>query len=95
MFTDPKGDNIFFSEKSPSGWQVIDFQLSIKGPVPTDLAYIMSTGTVKPDVYEKHEEQVLRSFYDEFQKHTVHYKSDVYPFEKFVEEYVVMAHVRL
>ena len=38
-------------------------------------------------------QEVLQLFYDEFQKHTAAYKSDVYPFEKFREEYKMMQHL--
>ncbi len=51
---DLRGDNIFFcspSERHPDGWLCIDFQLMFRGPVPSDLAYLMGTGSVLPDVY--------------------------------------------
>ena len=48
------GDNIFFCDalrNYPDGWLCIDFQLMFRGPVPSDLAYLMSSGSVLPDVY--------------------------------------------
>ena len=58
------------------GWMLIDFQLMFKGPIPSDLAYLMSSGSVLPSVYNDGEEEVLRLFYDEFQKHTKAYTPD-------------------
>ena len=45
-----------------------------------------------PEVYQN-EEEVLKCFYDEFQKHTKAYKSDVYSFVQFKEEYNMMQHL--
>ena len=52
---DFRGDNIFFCTPTaayPEGWLVIDFQLLFRGPVPSDLAYLMNSGSVLPSVYE-------------------------------------------
>ena len=67
---DLPGDNIFFCDPSPEfpyGWLCIDFQLMFRGPVPSDLAYLMNSGTVLPEVYTGDNlELVLRTFYDAF-----------------------------
>lgn len=89
---DLRGDNLFFSDRAACGWMAIDFQLMLKGPIPTDLAYLMSSATVLPEVYQN-EEMVLKYFYEEFQKHTKAYKSDVYSFEQFKQEYEMMQHL--
>lgn len=47
----PRGDNFFFTKENPDGWMAIDFQLTFKGPIPSDLAYLMSSGSVLPSVY--------------------------------------------
>ena len=36
---DFRGDNLFFTDTEECGWQLIDFQLTFKGPIPSDLAY--------------------------------------------------------
>ncbi len=76
---DLRGDNIFFCEKSadyPDGWLCIDFQLLFRGPVPSDLAYLMSSGSVLPEVYSGEGlSTVLRAFYDQFMARTSLYKS--------------------
>eukprot|EP00038_Savillea_parva_P012689 m.206321 g.206321 ORF g.206321 m.206321 type:complete len:449 (+) comp23311_c0_seq1:144-1490(+) len=90
---DFRGDNIFLTNANKEGWQCIDFQLMYKGPIPSDLGYLMSTASVTDEVYTEHEDTILHCFYDEFQKHTKAYKKDVYPFEKFKEEYITMLHV--
>eukprot|EP00912_Choanoflagellata_sp_UC4_P001006 UC4_evm4s619 len=90
---DLRGDNLFFTDTNAEGWMAIDFQLGLKSPVPSDLAYLMVSGSVLPEVYNEGEEKVLRAFYDEFQKHTQAYKSDVYSFEQMKKEYLVMSHL--
>ena len=90
---DLRGDNIFFTDTNSHGWAAIDFQLQFKGPVPSDLAYLLSSGTVAPEVYNDGLEEILHLFYDEFQKHTKAYKPDSYPFEKFESEFYKMSHV--
>ena len=89
---DLRGDNFFFDNEG-DGWAAIDFQLAFKGPVPTDLAYLMSSGTVLPEVYEGGLDEVLHCFYDEFQKHTKAYTSATYSFEQFEKEFYRMTHV--
>ena len=55
----------------PDGWLCIDFQLMFRGPVPSDLAYLMNSGTVLPEVYTGENRQtVLRAFYDQFMAKT-------------------------
>ncbi|HXQ47471.1 MAG TPA: hypothetical protein VN806_12695 [Caulobacteraceae bacterium] len=92
---DLRGDNIFFCEKSadyPDGWLCIDFQLLFRGPVPSDLAYLMSSGSVLPEVYSGEGlSRVLRAFYDQFMARTSLYKS--YTYDKFVEEFAMMTTV--
>ena len=73
---DLRGDNLFLTDSNDDGWLLIDFQLMFKGPIPSDLAYLMSSGSVLPSVYNDGEEEVLQLFYDEFQKHTKAYTPD-------------------
>jgi hypothetical protein len=74
---DLRGDNIFFCDRSavyPDGWLCIDFQLMFRGPVPSDLAYLMSSGSVLPEVYAgENRTKVLRSFYEQFMAKTRQY----------------------
>jgi len=72
---DLRGDNLFFDEKMPHGWMAIDYQMNFKGPVVSDLAYILMTGTVHPDVYQNHTDELIELFYTEFMKQTVKYKT--------------------
>ena len=92
---DMKGDNIFFcepSERYPDGWLCIDFQLMFRGPVPSDLAYLMSSGSVLPEVYSGHNlEHVLRWFYEQFMEKTKQYPN--YTYNVFVDEYMMMTAV--
>ena len=89
---DLRGDNIFFCQPSrqyPHGWLCIDFQM-FRGPVPSDLAYLMGTGTVRPDVYGGENLQlVLRTFYEQFRSKTSIYQD--YSYDQFRPR--VRAHV--
>lgn len=71
---DLRGDNLFFNEKLPHGWMAIDYQMNFKGPVVSDLAYILMTGTVQPEVYQNHTDELIEFFYTEFMKKTSKYK---------------------
>ena len=65
-----------------------------KGPIPSDLAYLMTSGSVTPEVYTDHEDTILRTFYDEFQLHTKAYtQASGYTYEKFVDEYKATLHI--
>jgi hypothetical protein len=92
---DLRGDNIFFcepSERYPDGWLCIDFQLMFRGPVPSDLAYLLGTGSVLPDVYSGEAlHRVLRAFYDQFMLQTQRYQD--YRYEQFVAEFAMMSTV--
>ncbi|MFN0145795.1 MAG: oxidoreductase family protein [Dehalococcoidia bacterium] len=92
---DFRGDNIFFCEPNaqyPDGWLCIDFQLLFRGPIPSDLAYLMNSGSVLPEVYaSENVEKVLHSFYEQFMAKTKVYKD--YTYEKFRSEYATMATV--
>ena len=92
---DMRGDNIFFcdsSERHPDGWLAIDYQLMFRGPVPSDLAYLMTSATVSPQVFTGQQRQaVKRAFYECFMKKTKHYKD--YTWEQFELEYSVMSTV--
>ena len=92
---DLRGDNIFFCEAGPEypdGWLCIDFQLMFRGPVPSDLAYLMGTGSVLPEVYTgDNMQKIVRSFYDQFMEKTHLYKD--YPYEQFMREYAMMTTV--
>jgi hypothetical protein len=48
----PAGDNLFTTEANADGWMAIDFQLTLKAPIPTDLAYLMASASVLPVVYD-------------------------------------------
>jgi hypothetical protein len=92
---DFREDNLFFcapSERHPDGWLIIDFQQMFRGPVPSDLAYLMGSGSVLPEVYEGDgREVVLRTFYDRFMERTRRYPD--YSWEQFHREYEVMTTV--
>ncbi len=94
---DLRGDNIFFCDPSssyPDGWLCIDFQLMFRGPVPSDLAYLMGSGSVLPTVYTgENRNKVLRSFYDQFMARTQRYKG--YTYDQFEHEYAMMSTVFL
>jgi hypothetical protein len=92
---DLRGDNLFFCEPNdryPDGWLCIDFQLMFRGPVPSDLAYLMGTATVLPEVYARENlRRVLRMFYDQFMAKTVVYGA--YSYEQFEREFAMMSAV--
>jgi hypothetical protein len=92
---DFRGDNIFFCDPSPrypAGWLVIDFQLMFRGPVPSDLAYLLGSGSVLPEVYGGDgRETVLRAFYDRFMERTTRYPD--YTWEQFRAEFAMMTTV--
>jgi hypothetical protein len=92
---DLRGDNLFFcpgSANYPEGWLTIDFQLLAQGPVPSDLAYLMNSGSVLPEVYAgDNRDRVMRKFYDCYMDQTELYKD--YTWEQFLQEYAVMATV--
>lgn len=92
---DLRGDNLFFCPVSadyPEGWLTIDFQLLTRGPVASDLAYLMNSGSVLPEVYSgTNREKVLRTFYECFMDQTTRYRD--YTWEQFCHEYSVMATV--
>jgi hypothetical protein len=92
---DLRGDNIYFCanrERYPDGWFSIDFQLMFRGPVPSDLAYLMSSGSVLPEVYAgEGRKTVLRTFYDRFMASTQLYKN--YTYLQFEREFAMMTTV--
>ncbi len=92
---DLRGDNIFFCEPNgqyPEGWLCIDFQLLFRGPIPSDLAYLLSSGSVLPEVYAaENRQKIMRSFYDQFMAKTQVYKS--YTYEQFEREFETMSTV--
>lgn len=92
---DMRGDNIFFCDNHPAyphGWLCIDFQQMFRGPVPSDLAYLMSTGSVLPDVYSGDNlMRILRAFYDRFMAGTRVYPD--YSFDQFTREFATMTTV--
>jgi len=94
---DLRGDNLFFCEPGPAyphGWLTIDFQLLFRGPVPSDLAYLLNSASVLPEVYSgRGRDQVLRAFYDAFMANTRAYPD--YTWEQFLSEYAVMSTVLL
>jgi hypothetical protein len=92
---DMRGDNIFFCEghaSYPGGWLCIDFQQICRGPVPSDLAYLMGSGSVLPEVYaEANLRRILRAFYEGFMSGTQAYPD--YSYDRFVDEFIMMATV--
>lgn len=90
---DLRGDNLFFCENHasyPGGWLCIDFQLMFRGPVPSDLAYLLGSGSVLPEVYaEDNLHRILRAFYAGFMAKTKAYPD--YNYDRFVDEFVMMA----
>lgn len=93
---DMRGDNFFFCEGRPDhphGWLCIDFQQMVSGPVPSDLAYLMNSGSVLPEVYAgENQHRVLRVFYDRFMSRTRRYLD--YSYDRFVDEYRRMATIQ-
>jgi hypothetical protein len=93
---DMRGDNIFFCDDHPAypgGWLCIDFQQMFRGPVPSDLAYLLSSGTVLPEVYAAESlHWILRAFYDGFMARTRAYPD--YTYDTFVHEFATMATVQ-
>jgi hypothetical protein len=93
---DFRGDNIFFCNDHPAyseGWLCIDFQQMFRGPVPSDLAYLMSSGSVLPDVYaDDNLHRILRAFHDRFMARTNRYPA--YSYARFVEEFATMATIQ-
>ena len=94
---DLRGDNLFFcppDQQYPHGWLCIDYQLMFRGPVPSDLAYLMGSGSVLPEVYAGDNlHKVLRAFHSQFMAKTRRYRD--YSYEKFVDEYATMSTVLL
>ncbi|MFT7244538.1 MAG: hypothetical protein ACI82A_001895 [Candidatus Azotimanducaceae bacterium] len=92
---DLRGDNLFFcpvSKTYPSGWLTIDFQLLMRGPVPSDLAYLMGSGSVLPEVYKSpNRERILEAFYQQFIAKTSRYRD--YSYTQFVDEFHRMSAV--
>ena len=92
---DMRGDNIFFCKERQryiDGWLCIDFQLMFRGPVPSDLAYLMSSGSVLPEVYAGDgRKKVLKAFYDQFMAKTHLYKG--YTYYQFEREFALMTTV--
>jgi hypothetical protein len=69
----------------------IDFQMSFMGPVSSDLAYLLTSGTVQPDVYENHLDEILEEFYRQFVAKSSKYRDLTY--KQMREEFTLMAHV--
>jgi hypothetical protein len=92
---DLRGDNLFFCPQTPdypNGWLTIDFQLLTRGPIPSDLAYLMNSGSVLPEVYSgDNREKIMQAFFEAFMDSTHLYKD--YTWEQFRAEYTVMATV--
>lgn len=93
---DMRGDNFFFCEGQsdhPHGWLCIDFQQMVRGPVPSDLAYLMNSGSVLPEVYAgENQHRLLRAFFDQFMAKTRRYPA--YTYDRFVDEYRRMATIQ-
>jgi hypothetical protein len=63
-----------------------------QGPVPSDLAYLMNSGSVLPEVYSgENKERIMRTFYDAFMARTKAYPD--YTWKQFQTEYSIMASV--
>lgn len=93
---DFRGDNLFFCDGRPGfphGWLCIDYQMMFRGPVPSDLAHLMNSGSVLPEVYAPQSQgRILRSFYDRFRARTQRYPN--YTFDRFLDEYAMMSTVQ-
>lgn len=93
---DMRGDNFFFCEDRPDhphGWLCIDFQQMFSGPVPSDLGYLLNSGTVLPEVYARESQlKILRAFYDRFMRKTRAYPD--YSWDQFLNEYRMMSTVQ-
>lgn len=93
---DLRGDNFFFCEgrtDHPHGWLCIDFQQMFSGPVPSDLGYLLNSGSVLPEVYARDSQhRILRSFYDQFMARTRRYPD--YGYAQFLDEYRMMSTVQ-
>jgi hypothetical protein len=93
---DLRGDNLFFCDDHPAyphGWLCIDYQMMFRGPVPSDLAHLMNSGTVLPEVYAPDSQaSILRAFYDRFMSKTARYPD--YSFRQFLDEYTMMSTVQ-
>jgi hypothetical protein len=94
---DLRGDNLFFCPPTPNypdGWLAIDYQQLYRGPVPSDLAYLMTSGSVLPHVYAAgNREKIMRAFYDGFIGRTNLYRN--YTWDDFRREFAVMATVQM
>lgn len=93
---DLRGDNLFFEDGNSRGalehgWMAIDFQLLAKGPVISDLAYLMCSGSVRPDVYEAHTDAIVEEFYKQFMAGTKKYPD--YTLAQAKKEFAVMTSV--
>jgi hypothetical protein len=93
---DLRGDNLFLcnpSDEYPDGWLAIDFQLMFRGPIPSDLAYLMTSGSVLPSVFgvAERREAILRAFYERFMQKTRAYPN--YTWEQFQLEFSMMSTV--
>ena len=65
-----------------------------RGPIPSDLAYLMNTGTVLPEVYDpSNRDKIMARFFEAFMDQTSLYKQ--YTYEQFQKEYMVMSTVLL
>tara|TARA_B100000795_G_scaffold269328_1_gene258387 strand:- start:1378 stop:2283 length:906 start_codon:yes stop_codon:yes gene_type:complete len=84
---DFRGDNLFFF--GDDDFKCIDFQFLYQGPVSCDLAYLMTSGSVLPEVYGKEgTAQVTKAFFDQFKAKTTKYKDLTY--EQFMNEYKII-----
>ncbi len=90
---DLRGDNLFFCDNNPAypdGWLCIDYQQIFRGPVPSDLADLMGSGSVLPEAYAgENLTVVLQTFYEHFMAATTLYRN--YTYEQFTAEYAMMS----
>lgn len=90
---DIRGDNLFFT-KDKKDFTMIDFQLMNIGPIPGDLAFLMTTGSVTPETYARTDE-ILMAFYEAFTAKSKVYPKDKYSYAQFEEEFALMSQVIL
>eukprot|EP00039_Didymoeca_costata_P011470 m.161016 g.161016 ORF g.161016 m.161016 type:complete len:1133 (-) comp15183_c0_seq1:8034-11432(-) len=86
---DLRGGNLILNDVS---WGLRNFEFSFYGPVPSDLAYLMTVAGTS-GTFDSYEDEILQYFYDEYTKQTM--RNIQYPYEVFLQEYKMMSMVTL
>ena len=90
---DLRGDNIFF-QHDRRGFVMIDHQLMFLGPIPSDLAYLCTSGSTSPEVWARLPE-LMQEFYDLFITKSKVYTKETYPYEKYKAEFALCGDIFL